>query len=1016
MAQINALNFLAQASLAADTIFENTDVRDLSGIVYDSNNDVYYVVSNDQTNPRFYTLEIDLTNNSIDAVTITDVTTLNDNSGNPLTDNTTDLEGIALTSSGTIFLASEGILDESGTTDNHINPFLREFNLTTGNQVDDVTIPDKFIPEGALSDDAMIVGGFGNPITPTIGVRDNFAFESLTLTEDEQFLFTAVEAPLAQDSSSDNIVAGGTLFNRIIQFEPSTDTYAATAEYLYIPEAFHNITDILALDRDTLIVVERNPLAAGGLSDSFDIQIYEADLSVATDISGTEGLNDNQGDIVEVSKNLLVDFDDLGIDGNFEGLSFGSDVNGNPSLIVVSDNNGTQESQFVAFEIELATPTTVDFAEATYTFAENDGIVELILNRSGDDLSTSSVVTVAVTNETTTGDADYTNIFPVDVTFNPDETTATVSLEILEDDVTDDGETINLVITSNEDIIGTQDTTVVTITDVPPVEPIAVDFDAANYTVTEDGGSVDLILNRSGGDLSTSSIVNVAITNETTTLDVDYTNIFPLEVTFNPNETTATVTVGILDDQDVEDTETIDFTLTSDENILGSQTTTVLSITDNDTDVVPLTVDFEAANYTVTEDGGSVDLILNRSGDDLSTSSVVTVAVTNETTTADVDYTNIFPVEVTFNPNETTATVTVGILDDQDIENTETIDFTLTAVGEVNIGTQATSTVSITDNDQNTQTEELELTANNSFFFNADVNTTGLEFNLISVSEDFTTGEVGIYFIENNQSITDILTTGQTIFSGLEQVSLDFFTTENFSFGNRIIQGLTSGEEIGFYLIPDSTSDDVLDGTTPESTVILGDVGVEISQQQEGSFTVSFNDGQDASFGDIEISMATTTESAPLGASSQGNTELFDVTAFSGQSVALTVTSVQEAALSNLGGLYQIVNDQGGVIDTATGAIVNPGDANYAEIAYANRVLEFSGNDQASVTLDGGFSYVPYVIADGNPDDFYSTFFSSDGFDHLLQLGDNQFGFEDLPNLGDADYNDFVFQINAELI
>lgn len=32
MATINSLNFIGQANLAADTTFDNTDVRDLSGI------------------------------------------------------------------------------------------------------------------------------------------------------------------------------------------------------------------------------------------------------------------------------------------------------------------------------------------------------------------------------------------------------------------------------------------------------------------------------------------------------------------------------------------------------------------------------------------------------------------------------------------------------------------------------------------------------------------------------------------------------------------------------------------------------------------------------------------------------------------------------------------------------------------------------------------------------------------------------------------------------------------------
>ena len=603
MPKINALNFIDSTSLAADTTFNSTNVRDLSGIVYDSVNDVYYAVSNDLTNPRFYTLDINLTANSLDSVTVTGVTNLNDSAGNPLADNTTDLEGIALTSNGTIFLASEGVLDESGVTENHINPFVREFNLTTGNQVDDLTIPDKFIPEGALSDSFVVTAALGNPITPTTGIRSNFGFESLTLTEDEAFLFTAVEASLAQDSSSSNIVSGGTLFNRILQFEPSANTYAATAEYLYIPEAFHNVTDILALDSETLIVVERNPLAASGFSPTFDIQIYEADLSVATDITGTDALNNTQGSIVEVEKTLLVDFDDLNnIDGNFEGLTFGSDVNGNRSLIVISDNGGADASQFVAFEIELATAATVDFAEATYTFAEADGTVELILNRTGDDLTGESVVTVSATGGTATVDADYTNSFPANVTFAANQTSQTVTVDILDDGDAESLEDITFNIAAVGDVtIGTQATTTVSITDNDndtSTTTTTVDFAEATYTFAEGDGTVELILNRTGDDLTGESVVTVSATGGSATADTDYTNSFPANVTFAANQTSQTVTVDLLDDGDVEETEDITFTLAGVGDVtVGNQATSTVNITDNDSNDSD---DLGTTNLTIT--------------------------------------------------------------------------------------------------------------------------------------------------------------------------------------------------------------------------------------------------------------------------------------------------------------------------------------------------------------------------------------------------------------------------------
>lgn len=49
----------------------------------------------------------------------------------------------------------------------------------------------------------------------------------------------------------------------------------------------------------------------------------------------------------------------------------------------------------------------------------------------------------------------------------------------------------------------------------------------------------------------------------------------------------------------------------------------------------------------------------------------------------------------------------------------------------------------------------------------------------------------------------------------------------------------------------------------------------------------------------------------------------------------------------------------------------------------------------------------------GNDPSVYFPYLGAnrDGFDHIRSLGDNVFGFEDLPNGGDRDYNDMLIQV-----
>ena len=128
----------------------------------------------------------------------------------------------------------------------------------------------------------------------------------------------------------------------------------------------------------------------------------------------------------------------------------------------------------------------------------------------------------------------------------------------------------------------------------------------------------------------------------------------------------------------------------------------------------------------------------------------------------------------------------------------------------------------------------------------------------------------------------------------------------------------------------------------------------------------------------------------------------------------------REAAMDNTVGFYTTDFIDGGIRDSLTGNILQPGDAGYQAAALANRLaIELTGeNDQvntfsAEITA-GGFLGL-FLVANGGDPATSDVYFSHAGAndnnnDHARLLGDNIVGFEDINGLGDRDYNDFVVE------
>ncbi|MDJ1183027.1 beta strand repeat-containing protein [Roseofilum casamattae] len=142
-----------------------------------------------------------------------------------------------------------------------------------------------------------------------------------------------------------------------------------------------------------------------------------------------------------------------------------------------------------------------------------------------------------------------------------------------------------------------------------------VAFSAASYTENENVGTSTAVTLERTGDTSGSSTVQVSISGGTATGGgADYTSSgFPVSVTFSAGETSQTISVPIIDDtidEPVAD-ETITFNVASTSNAaIGTQSTTILNITDNDG--AP-TVTLALTDSPLAENGGVATVTANLS-------------------------------------------------------------------------------------------------------------------------------------------------------------------------------------------------------------------------------------------------------------------------------------------------------------------------------------------------------------------------------------------------------------------
>ncbi|AFZ26862.1 putative extracellular nuclease [Cylindrospermum stagnale PCC 7417] len=275
----------------------------------------------------------------------------------------------------------------------------------------------------------------------------------------------------------------------------------------------------------------------------------------------------------------------------------------------------------------------------------------------------------------------------------------------------------------------------------------------------------------------------------------------------------------------------------------------------------------------------------------------------------------------------------------------------------------------------------------------------------------------------------------KVIFSAIANLP-NGFNADNLT---RVLE-LNSGANLRFYLVKGSSTDAVQAKVSPTTDILFADPSNQnITDLGDDGFSLAWKDGSNNSVADFEnlvVEIKATNQSLILGTNLQDNLqgELIDLRDVTTQVKADFVVN-REAAFNNFVGFYQVSDENGGIDINADGqADILPGQAGYTQAAVSGRVagIELTVNNQGTATFSGtfqpGFIFAPFIIVNGRPDAVldsdlnndpavYFPFLgaNADKSDHIRLLGDNVFGFEDLLNGGDQDFNDFIIRANLSL-
>ncbi|MBI2501083.1 MAG: hypothetical protein HYW02_06410, partial [Deltaproteobacteria bacterium] len=205
-------------------------------------------------------------------------------------------------------------------------------------------------------------------------------------------------------------------------------------------------------------------------------------------------------------------------------------------------------------------------------------------------------------NGTATAGSDYIAASERPFSFNPGETSKTIAVSLLGDNIDETNETIQITLSSPTNATLGDAVGLLTIQDTDSTPSVA--FTASNSSQGESTGDVTMEVALQGNTSQTVSVLYTVTGGSATGNGTDYSLTDGI-LLFNPGETTKNITLSIVNDTLDEGDESVEISLSLPTNaVLGANDLYALTITDDDRGTVSLT---ETGGSTSLTEGGNSD-------------------------------------------------------------------------------------------------------------------------------------------------------------------------------------------------------------------------------------------------------------------------------------------------------------------------------------------------------------------------------------------------------------------------
>lgn len=367
---------------------------------------------------------------------------------------------------------------------------------------------------------------------------------------------------------------------------------------------------------------------------------------------------------------------------------------------------GTPNTQTITINDDDPEPETgsLRFSKATDSVDEDAGQVTVVVQRVG---GSAGVLRAQIQTRDGTAQAgsDYSALAPTTLTWQADDTRPqSIDIPILNDSARESAEQFSVLLSGDDNVIGTPSSITVTINanDEPPPATGSIRFSKATDSVDENSGEITVLVQRVGGSAGTLQ-AQIATRNGTAQAGSDYSALAPTTLTWEAGDTQAIpISINIINDTVRESTEQFDVVLSAfgEGGSIGDPAT--LTVTINDDDPIPASgnIRFSRATDSVNENAGSITVVVQRVGGSAGVMQA-RIATRNGSATASQDFTAVSTTLTWAAGDSIQKTLDIPITNDSTQESAEQFTVTLTPAGENDsVGSPNTLTVTINDDDE----------------------------------------------------------------------------------------------------------------------------------------------------------------------------------------------------------------------------------------------------------------------------------------------------------------------------